>query len=159
MCRDVPWSWKGSIVNKEQSRKKRSTDSSRGQCQFRRAIYSSDYFSYFDVDTISLYGTRGLFLRSVRRRVRLGLMTLHRCESSPTRESAIRYHSKLDFRFTRRISCQLNGNVKCVRMVVSAINFDWRDNLDIESLQHVSRMTNEEKDDVYDIDNIYNHIL
>lgn len=43
-------------------------------------------------------------------------------------------------------------------MVVGAIDFDWRDNLDIKSLQHVSPMTNEERDNLYmyDIDNIYN---
>lgn len=40
--------------------------------------------------------------------------------------------------------------------VVDAINFDWRDNLDIKLLQHVLQMTNEEKDalSICDVDNI-----
>lgn len=129
---------KGSIVNREQSRE--VPGSSRGNSAVSvstRDLFVRLFFVFWRWYHLSLRGTRGLFLRSVRRRVRPGLMTLRRCWS-PTRESAIRYHSKLDFRFTRRIPCRLNRNVKCVRMLVGAIDGDWRDNLDIKSLQHLS---------------------
>lgn len=118
------------------------------QCEVRRAIYSFDHFSRFDVDTISLWDKRFVSpIRTPRAPARINGSTRSIAGAGRPRENP-RFAIVQSSISVSRDECPVNWTVtyiKCAWTVVNMINFDWRSNLDIKSLQRILPMTNERK--------------